>query len=1791
MFYQYSKKFICSLVLCSLFVGLLMPIVSASAVTVEKACDTGDWKWSSILSFDKVWDKVKRQVNCWFDSWGITTAIKSIGLPEIALSPKPENPHTWAILDKSPFDDFTLRQTVPSGGGELTLKGRDNFSGPEDNWATKFKGFFTSSLLQNSSTWGALGNNFFGPFNTLISGKWQEGTDICQYDFLLVANGTATDNNSNKITFTNDEVKTVKAACSAYMVFQAAKGFLTPGILKPLNTVSTAEKNQDIIDRVRSKDSALADKLKRLFGGQSSMNPLQLIKKVITGLSAFPQLPYKDAEKKIKPKTLDICEFKIPSLQSGDNLDINERIRVRQACGELGLIQKAAEQEAFYAKQIYINTDPLSNCSFIRNCRTQCQLSIGDVNIDFNIVDALLAILGGDVSQLKNAYQKAIDLANSLQYAYSLTVGAINSLNGLLDTTTKITSGFYDLLSVIQNGSFKRGLSPQAWEKIIDNFGGFLTNKTKGLIRTTETETELVKVAEAFEKSGITINSPEWKRLTTVYTNFLGNLEQMNSLQGDTLDFKDGELEKMDNKIVELMDFINKKDGNLSPDVRSRDTARISTDRTINHNTWLSYDDYYNIGKELANIQKKINELRGIDKYIWVCRPINDCTWERKLWTGQPKNRSLVTLDAPQAGNQQIAEPMAVGIYGAKLKLRMPPEDSAFLPTRFRAYKTVIENVLSSQAIAKYMLIDGSEDLSIQGIQHETASLQNAAQNTTGGYFDNGKYLKECNDGNYSSPSCSVGSSGGICHGGSLSSCNSWCYSTEMYCYTDETYCRNECSGVQDRSDCYSACWEFCLNDAWDACRFGSYARGDGCDDKCASQYSCSSSACYYACGTGRLVCQDFCRDECQKNCAARACNPSTCLDLQLDQRDAQNFQNQFRGLVGNINQLASDVQSKYLGTDACPINFTEQDFVNGVPAGGFLNEMACIVKYRPYFFKETRAFLAILEKVDYIDQQIVIIRDSLNEMNPLLEVPQRKNTAVIEPTSDLEKALGTTFGKVGTIFDPESPFDYINNLYEKINTSAGKAVSLINSLQQDMTNLINVADPSNKQKYTVFQNCLFNKNAVGDNCGILTTIKDDFIGNSKVAAFSSLLHKVNYSQINLNNKNIPLALDQIDLRILEAVFRSYKKDNKTITMPSWFAGLMIASGKLREAQWAFQDIYSTKRTMIHGETGSVIDDFSYWVGWISKYWLSLNKEGEMKKPINTIKAGLWAPIAVSAYNSIAEDASQLAQDTYFLKGNMDFARSAIEKAEEFSEALNTISIENPLQGVDISDIEMPDGLKDYFKEQDFQEIAKFIQRTNWNDVIRELGNTLKKQEIIGLKNELSENSLGYKAINKWIDAFKDNLGIDIGDANIVNKLTEQKINLKELILDSDKFNFNQMVSLRDVFVANNTSPATVMPSLVIGKDGTITFYADETNYNVQKVMNAFAIIIGIKSFWTSVWGTLGTSIPITIGNHTITTIPGGSGRKDLLKQYDKLSQEWGGVKNAWQAANDKRKEFEKALDNPSSVSTLSSENKSWWDKIKDLGDVIVINWDPMKDIQCKSGQAIGANRSQATKEQMAEGIEGGRVCPSVDHFSKIISDQFSLIQQSLKKLEIIRRAETPIQDIILQRDVSRNIGTTAPQEQCLQNCDSTSSITFDIGQQLRDILKIPVAADSTSSRFVYAVAQYTADKARFLWALNSAMDYANQHCSCGWSYCNIPICISELPLTPEGMTNPYCLLVYAMRGWMWRNSRALEANLQNTVFDFDFFQKNGFLKEEIEFEELANLFGNEVTKNLTPNK
>ncbi len=139
----------------------------------------------------------------------------------------------------------------------------------------------------------------------------------------------------------------------------------------------------------------------------------------------------------------------------------------------------------------------------------------------------------------------------------------------------------------------------------------------------------------------------------------------------------------------------------------------------------------------------------------------------------------------------------------------------------------------------------------------------------------------------------------------------------------------------------------------------------------------------------------------------------------------------------------------------------------------------------------------------------------------------------------------------------------------------------------------------------------------------------------------------------------------------------------------------------------------------------------------------------------------------------------------------------------------------------------------------------------------------------------------------------------------------------------------------------------------------------------------------------------------------------------------------------------------------------------------------------------------------------------GGPVCPDVGNLFSIIESNFSVLRSNLTQIDIIRRGV---------KDFDIKIGAL----------------------KLRDIFNIyPVKYNSIKS--LKDEGEKIKRKAQAVWALATAVHFASQNCLCGQSLCKYPFCISNMPLTVEPLSSPYCYLVYILRHPMKKMAQNLE--------------------------------------------
>lgn len=197
--------------------------------------------------------------------------------------------------------------------------------------------------------------------------------------------------------------------------------------------------------------------------------------------------------------------------------------------------------------------------------------------------------------------------------------------------------------------------------------------------------------------------------------------------------------------------------------------------------------------------------------------------------------------------------------------------------------------------------------------------------------------------------------------------------------------------------------------------------------------------------------------------------------------------------------------------------------------------------------------------------------------------------------------------------------------------------------------------------------------------------------------------------------------------------------------------------------------------------------------------------------------------------------------------------------------------------------------------------------------------------------------------------------------------------------------------------------------------------------------------------------------------------------------------------------------EFKKPIEDPEKhAEDEGGEKLSTWDKIKKL----------LKMLRCETFPA-----ESVTDGKRQAGPQGGAVCPDIHRFFNMVDGQFALIRNSLYNIDLTRRK-------------SEWHGLKS----------ATMKITL--------WKTYPIKYESINK--VYDKAETIKKKAQNLWALATALDYANQSCTCGKSYCKMPICISGVPLTIDPIMDAYCYLVYILRYPLRNSAYGLTRYLEN---------------------------------------
>ncbi|MCX6790803.1 MAG: hypothetical protein NTV62_01245 [Candidatus Gribaldobacteria bacterium] len=168
-------------------------------------------------------------------------------------------------------------------------------------------------------------------------------------------------------------------------------------------------------------------------------------------------------------------------------------------------------------------------------------------------------------------------------------------------------------------------------------------------------------------------------------------------------------------------------------------------------------------------------------------------------------------------------------------------------------------------------------------------------------------------------------------------------------------------------------------------------------------------------------------------------------------------------------------------------------------------------------------------------------------------------------------------------------------------------------------------------------------------------------------------------------------------------------------------------------------------------------------------------------------------------------------------------------------------------------------------------------------------------------------------------------------------------------------------------------------------------------------------------------------------------------------------------------------------------------------------------------------------------------GVKGGSVCPDAGAHFKLIEAHFSQVRKYLFDIDLERKNMARLELGPLGLDILKKAPTVFPL------VDSVYKKAYSIKQQTQ-----------------------------LLWAMGTAVDFAQQQCNCGQSFCKLclyekkkdpncpdgnpdkpcemvcwaPVCVTGVPLTPDPITQPFCYVTYIMREPLKSMAERLENSL-----------------------------------------
>jgi len=177
-------------------------------------------------------------------------------------------------------------------------------------------------------------------------------------------------------------------------------------------------------------------------------NPFKKFSIKLFGLEAKSQKTLISDEGEILAPKLNYppqCELRIP-MPDDNELTSEQTLALRKACTAFMRLQKEVSSEIYIAKKIFNNTDPFSECSFIRNCRSSCSMRLGEFTYQINIADVAIALLPGGIitiiQKVLNIKKIVTEVTRVVTAIKTLARDGIAIVNNIMSVVHNVSSFF-----------------------------------------------------------------------------------------------------------------------------------------------------------------------------------------------------------------------------------------------------------------------------------------------------------------------------------------------------------------------------------------------------------------------------------------------------------------------------------------------------------------------------------------------------------------------------------------------------------------------------------------------------------------------------------------------------------------------------------------------------------------------------------------------------------------------------------------------------------------------------------------------------------------------------------------------------------------------------------------------------------------------------------------------------------------------------------------------------------------------------------------------------------------------------------------------------------------------------------------------------------------------------------------------------------------------------------------------------------------------------------------------------